>query len=554
MKRICIAAAVAVLAFAATVTSAHADQTLKFDIVGKGRVVADGVIINGFPDGVDCSRNAVAGPPAGDCSAKVVDLPDECNEQFCFPTPGRLTFEAKNLDGSGFQFTSWSHSQCPDARNPCTVLVALGAFDPPNPDLLVTANYTDVQDPTAALTAPRDGAVVSGTIPIVATASDNAGVTGLVLRVRGNPVQTFEVPPFTTQFNTLTLPDGPAPITATAKDGVNRTAMATANVTIDNTDPTLTVTGPDGQTFGPGATPAWTIAADDVANGQPTVQCSVVAVGQPPAFGACTSATRESLPNHPDGRFTLTVRALDRAGHSVTRTRAFAVDTGPPETTITSGPADGAGTTDTAITWGLSANEPGATFACRFFVTATAPGAFAPCSAAASHAVSGLAPGSYTFEVRATDVFGNADPTPARRTVTVVAPPPVTPPPVVHETTIVEQVVVVTLTFSYRDAGKRTTRISALVVNSVPAGSTVTARCLKGCARKTFVKKNAKGNVSLKTLAGKKPLKAKTKITVTVSKPGAVSAVKVLVVQKSKAPTVTSFCQPPGAKKPGPCA
>ena len=72
--------------------------------------------------------------------------------------------------------------------------------------------------------------------------------------------------------------------------------------------------------------------------------------------------------------------------------------------------------------------------------------------------------------------------------------------------------------------------------------------------KKSLVKKNAKGNVSLKALAGKKPLKAKTKITVTVSKPGAVSAVKVLEVQTSKAPTVTSFCQPPGAKKPGPCA
>jgi hypothetical protein len=256
------------------------------------------------------------------------------------------------------------------------------------------------------------------------------------------------------------------------------------------------------------------------------------------------------LANQPDGRYTLTVRATDAASNFTEQTRTFGVDTGPPETTIASGPDDGASTTDTALTWGLASSEPGSTFECRLFLTAIGPGAFAPCSAAASHSVSGLAAGTYTFEARATDAFGNVDASPARRTVTVVA---TTPPPVVHQTTIIQQVIVVTLTFSYHDANRKTTRISALTVNSVPAGSTVTARCPKGCAKKSLVKKNAKGNVSLKALAGKKPLKARTKITVTVTKPGAVGAVKVLQIQKSKAPTVKSLCQPPGAK-PGKCA
>jgi len=190
----------------------------------------------------------------------------------------------------------------------------------------------------------------------------------------------------------------------------------------------------------------------------------------------------------------------------------------------------------------------------RLYLTATGPGAFAPCSGAASHTVSGLAAGNYTFEARATDGFNNVDPTPVKRTVLVVSPPPVIPPPVVHQTTIFQQVIVVTLTFSFHDANKKTTRISALTVNSVPAGSTVSARCPKGCAKKSLVVNNAKGNVSLKALAGKKPLKVKTKITVTVSKPGAVGAVKVLEVQKRKAPTVQSLCLPPGAAKPGRCA
>jgi hypothetical protein len=243
------------------------------------------------------------------------------------------------------------------------------------------------------------------------------------------------------------------------------------------------------------------------------------------------------------------VRVSDLAGNFVEQTRAFAVDTGPPDTTITSGPDDGSSTEATALTWGLGSSEPGSTFECRLYLTAVGPGAFGPCSAAASHSVSGLGAGNFTFETRATDGFGNVDATPAKRTVTIVNPT------VVHETTttVVQQVIVVALTFVFHDANKKTTRITKLVVNSVPAGSTVAASCPKGCSKKSLVKKNVKGLVSLKELE-KKPLRAKTKITVTVSKPGAVSAVKVLQIQKAKAPTVQSFCQPPGAKKPGKCA
>jgi hypothetical protein len=46
-----------------------------------------------------------------------------------------------------------------------------------------------------------------------------------VFRVRGNPFQTFEVPPFTFNFDTLTLDDGPAAISATATDAANARAI-----------------------------------------------------------------------------------------------------------------------------------------------------------------------------------------------------------------------------------------------------------------------------------------------------------------------------------------
>ena len=51
----------------------------------------------------------------------------------------------------------------------------------------------------------------------------------------------------------------------------------------------------------------------------------------------------------------------------------------------------------------------------------------------------------------------------------------------------------------------------------------------------------------------KKPLKVKDAITVVVSKPDAINAVKVVKIRASKKPLITTRCQPPGAKKPVAC-
>jgi PKD repeat protein len=86
-------------------------------------------------------------------------------------------------------------------------------------------------------------------------------------------------------------------------------------------------------------------------------------------------------------------------------------DSTPPETTISSGPS---GTTNsTSASFEFTASEP-STFECSLD-----SGAFASCSSPASY--SGLADGSHSFRVRATDTAGNTDPTPAEQTWTVDA-------------------------------------------------------------------------------------------------------------------------------------
>ena len=136
-----------------------------------------------------------------------------------------------------------------------------------------------------------------------------------------------------------------------------------------------------------------------------------------------------------------------------------------------------------------------------------------------------------------------AAPAPATPTPTV-APPPPPPPPVVTPTRVV-----VTLGYFLNKSRFRT-----FSVKDVPAGSTVTAKCPKGCARKTFTKRKARGTVSLKTLVGRKRIKTGTTITVTVSKPGQIAAVKIFKMRGGrKQPKITTRCLAPGAKRPTAC-
>ena len=104
-------------------------------------------------------------------------------------------------------------------------------------------------------------------------------------------------------------------------------------------------------------------------------------------------------------------------------------------------------------------------------------------------------------------------------------------------TQVVERIAV-TLSYDYKSVTKRYTRLTRLVVKDVPKGATVTATCKKGCAKKSYVKRNAGGTVSLSPLIGKR-LKAGTVITVVVSQAGKLPATKTLKIRPSKRPTVS---------------
>ena len=195
--------------------------------------------------------------------------------------------------------------------------------------------------------------------------------------------------------------------------GSNTNQMAVFGRVPDTTPPdTAIASGPDGQTSD--STPSFGFSSAE--SFLVRFECRFDAA----AFGACSGASDHTAAPLADGPHTFAVRAVDTANNPdpAPATRAFTVDTVPPDTAITSGPT---GTTNDATpTFGFSGSDLAlAGFECQFDGAA-----FEACSGAAEHTAAQLNDGVHNFSVRARDGAGNSDASPATRGFSVDATPP----------------------------------------------------------------------------------------------------------------------------------
>jgi hypothetical protein len=105
----------------------------------------------------------------------------------------------------------------------------------------------------------------------------------------------------------------------------------------------------------------------------------------------------------------------------VTTVSATGVDQDPPETELTGGPSEGQVVTTRRPVFNFTADEPGSTFECSVDGKP-----YAPC--ASGDPTEALPDGQHTFGVRAIDVDGNVDQTPAQRSFSVDSDEPMPVP------------------------------------------------------------------------------------------------------------------------------
>jgi hypothetical protein len=115
---------------------------------------------------------------------------------------------------------------------------AAGNVSAPSNEAAGTA-LPDTTIPTVALTAPTSGAVVSGTVLITATATDDQAVAGVQFRVDSANLGAEDMTaPYSSAWDTRTLPNGTHVLTAVARDTANhQTTSSPITVTVSNTAP-----------------------------------------------------------------------------------------------------------------------------------------------------------------------------------------------------------------------------------------------------------------------------------------------------------------------------
>jgi hypothetical protein len=283
-------------------------------------------------------------------------------------------------------------------------------------------------EPASSQGVVRDNVFVSGTT----NATDAGNCSGCTVSYNlfnssGNATGSntqVGAPAFTgganpSMYSGYALASG-SPGKANASDGADRGIRTTggSQPPADTTAPDTTITsGPTGTTND--STPTFAFTATEANS---VFECRV----DSGSWADCTSPwTASSLT---DGAHTVSVRATDVAGNTDASpaTRSFTVDTAPPpdttapDTTITSGP--NGSTNDSTPTFAFTSSEANSVFECR-----VDSGAWANCTS--PWTTSTLADGAHSVSVRATDVAGNTDASPATRSFTVDTTTPDTTAP-----------------------------------------------------------------------------------------------------------------------------
>ncbi|HYI02556.1 Ig-like domain-containing protein [Hyalangium sp.] len=276
-------------------------------------------------------------------------------------------------------------------------------------DRTVTAD-NDISPPTVAITAPAEGATLSGFVTLTATATDNRGVNRVVFYVGTTAVGTDYSAPYSFSYNTRSLPNGPQGISAQAFDAVGNVGAATAvNVTFNNdyTAPTVTVTAP-----AQGATLAGTVTFMATASDDRGTVSRVEFYAGTLRLGTDTSApysfsyNTRSLPN---GEQEITARAYDpvsNVGTSAPVSVTFDNDFTAPTAVVTA-PAEGATLTGTVTFTATASDDRGTLARVEFYAGTVRLGTDTSAPYSLSYNTRSLPNGAKALTAKAYDAVGN---------------------------------------------------------------------------------------------------------------------------------------------------
>ena len=113
-------------------------------------------------------------------------------------------------------------------------------------DMETPVGVDDTTEPEITVTSPADGATISGSVAVSATATDDVGVGGVQFYLDGAILGAEDATePYGVTWDTRTAANGTHTLTATAHDAADNTASSSVTVTVNN-PPRLVILQPPG--------------------------------------------------------------------------------------------------------------------------------------------------------------------------------------------------------------------------------------------------------------------------------------------------------------------
>jgi Galactose oxidase-like, Early set domain/Bacterial Ig domain len=225
----------------------------------------------------------------------------------------------------------------------------------------------DTTPPAVTITAPVASSVVSGSVTVTATASDNIGVAGVQFKLDGVNLgaEVTGTSPYSVAWNTVGAANGPHSLTVVARDlaGLTTTSVSvpvSVDNVLDTTPPTVTITAPAASSTVTGTVTVTATASDNVGVAGVQFKLDGVNLGGE-VTGASPYSVTWNTSGASNGTHTLTAVARDTSNLTTTSAGVpvtVSNDTTPPTVTITA-PAAGAALTGTVTITATASDNVG---------------------------------------------------------------------------------------------------------------------------------------------------------------------------------------------------
>ncbi len=288
------------------------------------------------------------------------------------------------------------------ANTACTTSYATGALTAGSHSITVIATDTSgnvtTQTATIVVDQTAPSVSISGlTTPTNSTASQTATITrsdNVAIASQTCRLDSGATTPCTTSYATGVLSPGSHTITVVAIDTSGNSTPQTATIVVDQTAPTVAISGLTTPTNSTASQTATITRSDNIAIATQTCRLD---------SGAATPCTTSyATGTLAEGSHTITVVVTDTAGNTTTQTATIVVDTTlPPAPTVTRVAPTSSPTSSTSAQVTFSANEPGGTLRCSID-----GGAFSTCASSPLNFTS-LADGPHSVAVEQVDAAGN---------------------------------------------------------------------------------------------------------------------------------------------------